>query len=80
VRAALGRQRHARRRADDHEPRILVTGVVQRIETAVHEGIVDRPDRDQPLAEQAVRQPRRAEQQEQVHLGDAQLDMLAVRV
>ena len=31
----------------------------------------------QALAEQRMRQPGRAEQQEQVHLGDAQLDMLA---
>ena len=42
-------------------------------------GIVERADRQQPLAEQRMRQAERGEQQEQVHLGDAELDMLALR-
>ena len=76
VRAALGGERDARGRADDHEARVLVAGVVQRIEPARDEGVVDRADGDHPLAEQAVRQPRRAKQQEEVHLGDAKLEVL----
>lgn len=43
----------------------------------MHEGIIDRADGKQPLAEQAVRQACSAQKQEQVHLGDAQFDMLA---
>ena len=78
VRAALRRQRDARRRADDDEARVLVAGVVERIEAAADEGIVERADRQQPLAEQRVRQPERGQHQEQVHLGDAELEVLAL--
>ncbi len=51
MRAALGRQRHARGRGHDHESRILVARVVQRIEAAGYEGIVERADRQQACAE-----------------------------
>ena len=79
VRAALGRQRDPGRRAGHDEARVLVAGIVQRIEAATHERIVERADGQQALAEQRVRQPERAEQQEQVHLGDAELEVLAPR-
>ena len=36
---------------------VLVAGVVQRIEAAADEGIIERADGQQPLAEQRVRQP-----------------------
>src|SRR5262249_48913762 len=78
MRAALGRQRDARGRARHQEARILVTGVVQRIETAAHEGIVKRANGQQALAEERVRKPQRAEQEEQVHLRDAELKVLAL--
>ena len=42
-------------------------------------GIVERADREQPLAVDGMRQAERRQQQEQVHLGDAELDVLAVR-
>ena len=45
----------------------------------MHEGVIDRSDGKQPLAEQAVRQARRTQKQKQVHLCDAQFDMLAFR-
>ena len=54
VRAAFRGQRHARGRRDQHEARILIAGIVQRIEAALDEGIIERADRQQPLAEQRV--------------------------
>ena len=79
MRAAFRRQRHARGRRHDHEARILVAGVVQRIEAAGDERIVERADRQQARAEQLVAEPQRRELDEQVVLGDAELDMLAAR-
>ena len=78
MRAALRCQRQSRWRRHHHEARFLIAGIVQRIETAHDEGIVQRADRDHPFAEQRVRQPERAKHQEQVHLGDAKFDMLAL--
>ena len=73
------RQRDARRRRHHDEAGVLVAGVVERIEPARDEGIVQRADRQQPLAVDGVRQAERRQQDEQVHLGDAELDMLALR-
>jgi hypothetical protein len=78
VGAAFGRQRDAGRRRRQDEARLLVAGVVERIEAALDERIVERADRDQPLAVDRVRQPERRQQDEQVHLGDAELDVLAL--
>jgi hypothetical protein len=39
MRSAFGCQCHARRRANDHETRVLITSVVERIEAAMHERI-----------------------------------------
>jgi hypothetical protein len=72
----FGRQRDARRRRDDHEAGVLVAGVVQRIEAARDERVVERADRQQAGAEQLVAQPERGELDEQVVLGDAELDVL----
>ena len=52
VGAAFGRQRDSRRRPDQHEARLDVERVDQRIEPARDERVVDRADRRQPLAEQ----------------------------
>ena len=79
MRAALRRQRNARRRRRHHEARVLVAGVVQGIETALDEGIVQGRDRQQPFAVDGVRQPQRRHQDEQVHLGDAEFDVLSFR-
>ena len=42
-------------------------------------GSYKRADRQQPLAVDGMRQPERRHQDEQVHLGDAELDVLALR-
>ena len=78
MRAALGRERHARRRRHQNEAGVLVAGVVQRIEPAGDERIVERADRQQPLAVDRMRQAERRQQDEQIHLGDAELDVLAL--
>jgi len=54
VRAALGRERDAGRRRGEDEARVLVTGVVERIEAALDERIVQRADRQQSLAGDGV--------------------------
>ena len=77
--AALGGERDARGRRDQDEAGVLVAGIVQRIEPARDERVVERADRQQPLAEERVRQAEGGERQEQVHLGDAELDVLALR-
>ena len=79
MRAAFGRQGHARGRRHQHEARVLVAGVVQRIEAALDERIVERADRQQPRAEQRRGEAQRGELEEQIVLGDAELDVLALR-
>ena len=79
MRAAFRRQRDARRRRHQDETGILVTGIVQRIEPAGNERIVECADRQQPLAIDGMRQAQRRQQDEQIHLGNAELDMLAAR-
>ena len=79
MRTALRSERHAGRRADDHETGILIAGIVQGIETAGDEGIVDGADRQQSLSEQRMGQASRTEQQEEVHFSDAEFEMLAGR-
>jgi hypothetical protein len=64
---------------DDHEPGILVAGIVERIEAARDERVIHGADRDEPLGEQGMRQSGRAEQQEQVHFRNAELEVLAFR-
>ena len=77
VRAAFARERDAGGRRDEDEARLLIAGVVQRIEAARDERIVQRADREQPLAIDRVRQAERRQRDEQVVLGDAELDVLA---
>ncbi len=74
--ATLAGERHARRRGHEEEAGILVAGVVQRIEAAGYERIVERADRQQAFAEQRMRKAGGAEQQEEVHFGNAELDVL----
>ena len=78
MRAAFAGERDAGRRRHQDEARILVAGVIERIEAARDERIVERADRQQPFAVDAVRQAERRQQDEQVHLGDAELDVLAL--
>ncbi len=76
--AALGCERDAGWRRHQDEASLLVTGVIEGIEPALDERIIERADRNQPLAVDDVREAERGEQDEQVHLGDAELDMLAL--
>ena len=77
VRAAFGAERDPARRRDEQEARVLVAGVVEAIEAAGDERVVERPDREQPRAEQVAGEAGGGEHQEQVALGDAELDVLA---
>ena len=77
VGAALGRLRDARRRCDQEKAGALVDRVDEGIQPARYERVVERADRDQALAEQRPGQAERREQQEQVVLGDPELDVLA---
>ncbi len=77
--AALGRQRHPRRGRHQDEAGILVERIVERVEPALDERVVDRADRQEPRAEQRPRQTERGQLQEQIVLGDAELDVLALR-
>ena len=56
-----------------------VQRVDERIEAARDERVVDRAERDQRLVEQLRGQPELGQPHEQVHLADAQLDVLAGR-
>ena len=58
VGAAFGAKRDAARRRDEQEARVLVAGVIERIEAAGDERVVERADREQPLAEQIARKAR----------------------
>ena len=78
MRATFARERNAGRRCDQHEARVLIAGIIQCIEAARDEGIVKRADRQQTLAVDAVRQAKRRQQDKQIHLGDAEFDMLAL--
>ena len=78
MRAALGRERHAGRRRHQNEAGILVAGVIQRIEAAGDERIVQRADRNEPLAVDRMRQAERGKQDEQIILGNAEFDVLAL--
>ena len=79
VRAAFAGKRYTGRRRNDNEARILVAGVIERIEAARDERVVQGSDWQQPFTIDRVLQSERRQQDEQVHLGDAELDMLAFR-
>ena len=77
--AALGRQRDPGRRADDDEAGAGVEAVDQRVEATADERVVDRADGQQVVVVQLVAEPEGVQQQEQVHLADAELDVPALR-
>ena len=78
VRATLRRQRHARGRGHEDELRAHVQGVDEGVEAAGDERVIDRADGHQRLAQQLGRQARLAQPHEEVHLADAQLDVLTL--
>ena len=77
VRSALGTKRDSARSRDEQEASVLVAGVIERIEAAGDERIVEGADGEEALAEQVAGQARGGEHQEQVALGDPKLDVLA---
>ena len=79
VGAPFRRQRQPRWRRGKEEARVLIAGVGQRVEAARDKGVVERADRKQAFAEQFARKAERGEHEEQVVLGDAELDVLAER-
>ena len=76
---ALARQRDTRRRTGEDKARTRVDRVDEGIQTAADERVVDRADGQQLLPVQLGTQPELAEQEEEVHLGDAELDVLTLR-
>ena len=48
--------------ANQNETRVLITGVIQRIEAAADKGVIDGANWDQSLAEQGMRQTRRSQE------------------
>ena len=56
-----------------------VEAVDQGVEAAADERVVDRADGEQVLAVELVAEPERVQQEEEVHLADAELDVLAGR-
>src|SRR5260370_31998651 len=77
--AAFGRQRDPGRSRHQDEAGILVERVVERVESALDERVVDRADRYEPHPEQRTRQTKRGERQKQIALGDAEFDVLTLR-
>src|SRR3546814_5579608 len=63
--------------ADQEEARILIAAIVERIEAARDERVIDGSHRDQPRTEMGGCKPKRGEHQEEVVLGNAKLDMLS---
>ena len=78
VGAAFRPERNAGGSGDQQEAGVLVAAVVEAIEPAGDERVIERPDRHQPFAEQIARQAERRQHQEKIGFGDAQLDVLAL--
>ena len=76
---AFRRERHAAGGAGNDKSRILIAGLIERIESACHERVVDCTDRTEAFSKQAVGQACRAQQLKQMHLGNAELNVLALR-
>ena len=79
MRAALPRERDPGRRADEDEARARVGRVDDALEGAHHERVVDGADRQEALPLVVPGQAELPEEQDEVHLGDAHLDVLARR-
>ena len=80
VRAALGAERDARRRADEDRLAAGVDPERPRLERARDERVVDRPDRQQRLAVARPGGAELAQRADEVDLGDPELDVAAVVV
>ena len=80
VRAALGAERDAGRRADEDRLAAGVDAERPRLQRAGHERVVDRADGQQRLAVARPGRAELAEQADEVDLGDPELDVAAVVV
>lgn len=80
VGAALRRQCQTRGCADQQEAAVRVAAIIERIEAARNERIIDRAHWQQPRAEMRRGQTQRGQHQEEVVLRDPQFDMLARRM
>jgi hypothetical protein len=65
--------------AHQDKPGVLVTGIVQRIQPALDERVVERADRQQARAEERTGKAEGGELQEQIALGGTELDVLPMR-
>src|SRR5215217_9479987 len=75
----LRRQRYARGRAGENHLGPAVKPVDESVEPAADEWIVDGADGDQVLAGQLVGETELPQRHEEVHLGDAELDVAPLR-
>ncbi len=76
MRASFGGEGDPRRCGDEHETRVLVARVIHGIQSAADKGVVDRAEREQPLPEERARETERGEQQKEIVLSDAKLEVL----
>ena len=76
---AFGGEADPGRGGDEEESGVLVAGVAEGVEAALDEGVVQGSDGQQALPEEGVRKPEHPEQDEQVVLRDAELDVLPPR-
>ena len=77
--ATLARERDPGRGAHEHEPGARVGRVDDALERPHHERVVDGAEREETLALVVPGEPELAEEQDEVHLGDPHLDVLARR-
>jgi hypothetical protein len=77
--SAFGGQRDPRRGAGHHEPAPVVESIDQGVKAAEHERVIYGTNREQVLAVVIVTQSQLPQEHEQVHLRNAELDVLAGR-
>jgi hypothetical protein len=77
--AAFGGEAHAGRRRRHDEPRAGIERVQERVEPARDERVVEGAQREQRLAGEVVGDAECPQEQEEIVLGDAELDVLAPR-
>jgi len=75
--AALGSEGDARRRADQDGLAAGVDAIRPGLEGSGDERVVERGDRDEPLAPARPGAAELPEKTDEVHLGDAELDVLS---
>src|SRR5205085_5649779 len=79
VGATFGRQGDPGWGRHQDKARVLVASVVQHIEAALDERVVEGADREEPRAEERTGETERRELQKKIAFGDAELDVLTLR-